>query len=186
MICLHCSQLMTKGGQKEYNSCISLQHSESGRRVSVNNAIYITREQDRFFLAGTPSICVEPKDSYNENVAIQDIGYYEYHWGRIHEQAAGSYLLWHISLNSDRILAEVYERNRPSKEQSLFKLLKKCYPQYIVSSPLQILGLRREWAITKGRGELDISIVATLSSEQDARQFIINELLHKLFLKQSL
>lgn len=114
------------------------------------------------------------KKSPSRARAVEALGYYKFTWGIICEQLVGTYfVVWLFRINSPA------DHNDKAYKSYVFEHLEDLYPDYASEQVIFAAGLYDTWCIFPGTGNETFSVAATLQVEQEARDWIAENILRK-------
>jgi len=116
------------------------------------------------------------KQPVKKNKRLEELGSYIFSWGQIYEHLVGSYfVVWRFSIstlttNSDE---HITYRSR------VYSTLESQFPEFSSEQAVLVAGLYDSWCIYPGTSTEMFSIVTTLETEDDAREWVLNNIINK-------
>lgn len=116
------------------------------------------------------------KQPIKKNKRLEEVGSYLFSWGQIYEHLVGSYfVVWRFKVST---LTTKSDENIKYRTR-VYNTLESQFPEYSSEQAVLVAGLYDSWCIYPGTSTEMFSIVTTLETEDEAREWVLNNIFNK-------
>lgn len=116
------------------------------------------------------------KQPVKKNKRLEELGSYIFSWGKIYEHLVGSYfIVWRFKISTVTTNSDEHIRYRTR----VYNSLETQFPEFSSEQAVLVAGLYESWCIYPGTSTEIFSVVTTLETEDEAREWVLTNIINQ-------